>query len=260
MTSSRDLSTLFADCRRAPLKFARKKEGTILSTLTIPRVDYILSVLHAKAEIADRDHTVVDIAQIAETDKNFGQASAHLFVKEQTRYQTIYGDHVYNFRAVSPSYGRFLYMIARNCWAKRIVAVGTSTGLSTIYLAAALRDSGGGQLICSALDPTNAAQIRANLDAVGLLDLVEIREGDVLDTLRCVGSDVDILLLGGACSHYLPVLRLIEPFLNRGAAIIGENVFDPAYLDYMRDPENGYLSQPLTIDERSGREFAVRTA
>lgn len=150
-------------------------------------------------------------------------------------------------------------MIARNCWAKRIVEVGTSTGLSTIYLAAALRDSGGGHLICSALNPTDAAQARANLDAAGLIDLVEIREGDALDTLQCVGSDVDILLLERGCSHYLPILRLIEPFLNRGAAIIGENAFDPAYLDYVRDPGSGYLSQSLAIDERRCREFAVRT-
>lgn len=151
-------------------------------------------------------------------------------------------------------------MIARNCWAKRIVEFGTSMGISTIYLAAALRDNGGGRLIGSELEPTKAARARANLEAAGLADLVEIREGEALDTLREVGGDVDLLLLDGAFSLYLPVLRLVEPFLNQGAAILGENAFDPAYLDYVRDPANGYLSQPLAIDEGRGNEFAVRTA
>ncbi len=131
-------------------------------------------------------------------------------------------------------------------------------GVSTIYLAAALRDNGGGQLIGSELEPTKVTRARAHLEAAGLADLVEIREGDALDTLEDVGGEVDVLSIDGAFSLYLPVLKLIEPRLTPGAVILGENAFAQDYLDYVRTPANGYFSRSLDIDEGRGNEFTVR--
>jgi predicted O-methyltransferase YrrM len=114
-----------------------------------------------------------------------------------------------------------------------------------------------GRLIGSEFEPSKVARARAHLDAAGLADLVEIREGDALETLRDVGGEVDLLLIDGAFSLYLPVLRLVEPALRPGAIILGENAFDPAYLAYVRDPANGYLSQAV-LDAGRGNEFTVR--
>ncbi len=130
--------------------------------------------------------------------------------------------------------------------------------ISTIYLAAALRDNGGGQLIGSELEPAKVARARAHIDAAGLGDLVEIREGDALETLKDVGGEVDLALIGGAWSLYLPVLKLIEPRLRPGAVILAENAFAEDYLGYVRNPANGYIAQTLPIDEGRGNEFAVR--
>ena len=88
---------------------------------------------------------------------------------------------------------------------------------------------------------------------------MEIREGDALETLTDVGEQVDLLLIDGAFALYLPILKLVEPRLRPGAVILGENAFDPAYLEYVRDPANGYLSQPLALDVGRGNEFTVRT-
>jgi predicted O-methyltransferase YrrM len=179
---------------------------------------------------------------------------------ERADYRAIYRGRANNFLAVSPAYGRFLYMIARACKATRIVEFGTSMGISTIYLAAALRDNGGGRLIGTELEPTKVVSARANLDRAGLADLVDIREGDALETLRDVGGDVELLLIDGAFTLYLSVLKLVEPRLKLGAVVLGENAFDPGYLDYVRNPANGYISQPLPVDEGRGNEFTVRTA
>ncbi|GBQ25398.1 O-methyltransferase [Gluconacetobacter sacchari] len=231
-----------------------------MNTLTTRCVAQTLNALHAEAEIADREHIAGRIAQIETAGETFAQAVPRWLTEERAGYQQIYRGYAGNFLAVSPAYGRFLYMIARTCWAKRIVEFGTSMGISTLYLAAALRDNGGGRIIGSEIEPSKAARARANLEEAGLADLVDIREGDALDTLRAVGGEVDLLLLDGAFSLYLPVLRQVEPFLTRGAVILGENAFDPTYLDYVRNPENGYLSQSLAIDDGRGNEFTVRTA
>lgn len=242
----------------APTASAIEK-GRVVSTLSSRRVAQILDKLHQDAEAADRDYSDATMADMEASGATLEQVAAEMIAEERVNYRAIYRGYAENFLNVSPAYGRFLYMIARACKATRIVEFGTSMGISTIYLAAALRDNGGERLIGSELEPAKVARARANLDAAGLGDLVDIREGDALETLKDVGGDVDLLLIDGAFALYLPVLKLIEPRLTPGAVVLGENAFEPDYLDYVRNPANGYVSQPLPVDEGRGNEFTVRT-
>lgn len=227
-----------------------------MDTLSSPRVAALLGNLHRDAEAADRAHAEAMRAAIDAPGASIEQLVADLLASERD-YRTTYRNYADNFLAVSPDYGRFLYATARACRARRIVEFGTSMGISTLYLAAALRDNGGGHLIGSEMEPAKVARARAHLDAAGLGDLVDIRAGDALETLRDVGGDVDLLLVDGAFSLYLPVLKLIEPRLRAGAVILGENAFEPGYRDYVRDPANGYISLALP-DEGRGNEFTVK--
>jgi len=229
-----------------------------MALITSGRVSETLDKLHRDADAADRDFMAKVMAQFEASGATLEEAAAKLVDEERASYRTVYHGHAAHFLAVSKAYGRFLYAIARARKARRIVEFGTSMGISTIYLAAALRDNGGGRLIGSELEPTKVARARANLAAANLADLAEIREGDALETLKDVGGEVDVLLIDGAWSLYLPVLKLIEPQLAPGAAVLGENAFAQDYLDYVRNPANGYLSQPLAIDEGRGNEFTVR--
>jgi predicted O-methyltransferase YrrM len=235
-------------------------KGILVNSLSSGRLAQTLDKLHQGAEAVDRGYMTEIMADIEASGTTLEQVIAEKLAEERADYRAIYRDRADNFLAVSPAYGRFLYGIARACKAIRIVEFGTSMGISTIYLAAALRDNGGGRLIGTELEPTKVARARSNLDTAGLADLVDIREGDALDTLRDVGGDVQLLLIDGAFSLYLPVLKLVEPCLKPGAVVLGENAFDPGYLDYVRNPVNGYLSQPLPVDEGRGNEFTVRTA
>jgi len=222
------------------------------------RVAATLDRLHDEAHAADHGFMTAIMVELEASGETLEQAVSKLVAEERADYRTTYRGHVEHFLAVSPAYGRFLYAIARTRKATRIVEFGTSMGISTIYLAAALRDNGGGQLIGSELEPAKVVRARANVEAAGLDDLVEIREGDALETLKDVGGEVDVLLIDGAWSLYLPVLKLIEPHLPRGAAVLGENAFAPDYLDYVRNPANGYVSQSLAVDKDRGNEFTVR--
>ncbi len=230
-----------------------------MNTLSNGRAAEALHRLHREAETADRAFIDATMARIAASGATLEQAAAAMIAEERTDYRTIDRGHASHVLSVSPIYGRFLYMIARAARATRIIEFGTSMGISTIYLAAALRDNGGGRLIGTELEPAKVARARANLDAAGLVDLVEIREGDALDTIGEVGGGVDFLLVDASFSLYLPVLKLVEPQLRPGAVILGENAFASDYLDYVRNSGNGYLSQPLPIDEGRGNEFTIRT-
>src|SRR6516225_8569127 len=73
--------------------------------------------------------------------------------------------------------GTFLYLTARSVGARRIVEFGTSFAVSTIYLAAAVRDNGGGCVIGSGLEPTKAAKAGEKVAEAGLGTLAGFREG-----------------------------------------------------------------------------------
>ncbi len=231
-----------------------------MDSLSNGRVAQILEKLHQDAEAADRGFINKVMAELEASGATMEEAAATLMNSERADYRAQYRSHAQHFLAVSPAYGRFLYAIARARNATRIVEFGTSMGVSTIYLAAALRDNGGGQLIGTELESEKVARARANLETAGLADLVEIREGDALETLKELPGKIDVLLIDGAWSLYLPVLRLIEPHLETGAVVLGENAFDKDFRNYVRNPANGYLSQQLEIDQGRGNEFAVRTA
>jgi len=171
-------------------------------------------------------------------------------MRSKTDYAAFYGRLRDYPLAVSRDTGTLLYMLARSCRAGAIVEFGTSFGLSTLHLAAALRDNGGGRLITTEFEPSKAARARANLAAAGLADLVEIREGDALQTLRTdLPARIDLLLLDGAKALYDDVLDLLQSRLAAGALIVADNAdYCPDYLARVRDPANGYLSVPFADD------------
>ena len=69
-------------------------------------------------------------------------------------------------------------MLERSSGVRTILEFRASFGISTLHLAAALQDNGGGRLITTEFEPSKVARTRDNLAIGGLLDLVDIREGD----------------------------------------------------------------------------------
>ncbi|MBR1363539.1 MULTISPECIES: O-methyltransferase [Bradyrhizobium] len=218
----------------------------------------VLHRLHQEAEIAD--------GQLMQTFANEAKSRDEIISKaiaaESRDLNEVYRGLADNFLSVSPRFGRFLYMCVRASKAQRIVEFGSSMGISAIYMAAGLRDIGGGRLIGTDLEPGKIERARANLAAAGLADLVEFRHGDARETLSSgLGDKIDMVMLDGAFTLYLPILRLLEPHLKRGALIVGENALEEAsgYIDYVRDPENGYLSLSLPFEPGRGNEFTIKT-
>jgi predicted O-methyltransferase YrrM len=162
---------------------------------------------------------------------------------------------------VSPEGGRLLYALIRAARPSTVVEFGTSFGISTIHLAAAVRDNGAGHVISTELNAAKAARARANLAEAGLSDWVTVLEGDARQTLATVDAPVGFVLLDGWKDLYLPVLRLLEPRLTAGALILADDTISQAeqmtdYLTYVRDPAHGYLS--ILFPESDGLEITCR--
>jgi predicted O-methyltransferase YrrM len=150
--------------------------------------------------------------------------------------------------AVRPAVAEQLYVLALTPGVTRVVEFGMSFALSTIHLAAGLRDSGGGRLVTTELDAEKATYGQRNVVEAGLADLVEVRVGDARETLRELAEPIDLLFLDGLNDLYLPLLRALEPRLRRGALVAADRPQRPRYSSYVGDPGNGYASARLVGD------------
>lgn len=176
----------------------------------------------------------------------------------KTEYLDFYGRLKDLWLPVSRETGELLYMLARSTRARHIVEFGTSFGISTLHLAAAIRDNGGGRLIGSEFEASKVERARQHLLEGGLVDLVEIREGDALKTLAVdLPESIDLLLLDGAKALYADILALVESRLRPGALIVADNTdYCPDYLARVRSPASGYLSVPFGGDVELSMRFA----
>ncbi len=139
---------------------------------------------------------------------------------------------------------------------------GTSFGVSTLYLAAAVRDNQveNGVVIGTEYEPNKVEIARANFKEAGLSEFIELREGDLRQTLQDIGGPVDFMLVD-IWKVALPALELVSPHLRPGAIVACDNtVVDAAeyreYFEFVKDPRNRFRT--MTVPFEGGFELTVR--
>jgi predicted O-methyltransferase YrrM len=163
-------------------------------------VHALLARLHAASEAQEKS-----LSQIWFYLKRL--ISFYLF---RTPWAASADDHMRDkFVALEEDKCHFMYLLARSSGALNIVEAGTSFGVSTIYLALAVgqnvadqRAQGKtvtGRVIATEKEPTKAARAREHWAEAGdeVAGVIELREGDLLETLKMDGmpEQVDFLLL-----------------------------------------------------------------
>ena len=110
-------------------------------------------------------------------------------------------------------------------------------------------------------EPEKVRIARGHFAEAGLADLIDLREGDLRETLVAVEGPVDFMLIDIWTPMARPALSLIAPHLREGAVVICDNTlqFREAYADYfdfVHDPRNGLRT--MTVPFEGGLEFTVR--
>ena len=210
----------------------------VTNTLDSPHITNLLERLFQEADASGEA-----LQAVAQSD------ASHLLTS-RTGYRQLYALLKDIPLPVSRETGYLLYMLARSTDARHIVEFGTSFGISTIFLAAALRDNGAGRVITTEFESSKAARARENLTEAGLIDLVEIREGDALETLaHDLPVAVDLVLLDGAKGLYADVLQLLEGHLHSGSLLLADDArLCQEFVNRMRSDAKRYLSVPLAGD------------
>lgn len=168
--------------------------------------------------------------------------------------------------ALDRAKAEFCYQVCRALRARRVVEAGTSFGVSTLFLAAAVRDNvradgGEGIVIGTEYELEKAKAARSNFAEAGLSDLIDLREGDLRETLANVSAPIDFMLIDIWTPMARPALELVAPHLRAGAVVICDNTaqFRDAYRDYfefVNDPANGLRT--MTLPFEGGLEFTIR--
>ncbi len=120
-------------------------------TLSTPRVAALLARLFSEADASN-----------AKLRQFFGALSPEERAQRMSdpdNYRELYGRAKELYLAVAPAIAKLLYVLARSSGARAIIEFGTSFGISTIHLAAALRDNVGGRLIGTELEPSKVAVV-----------------------------------------------------------------------------------------------------
>lgn len=210
----------------------------VTNTLNSPPIVQLLDRLFIEADASEPALQAV------------AQSDASRLLTSRSEYRQFYGLLKDIPLPVSRETGHLLYMLVRSTHAQSILEFGTSFGVSTIFLAAALRDNGGGRIITTEFEPSKAARAREHLTEAGLIDLVEIREGDALETLsEDLPDTFDLVLLDGAKALYADILKRVEAHLRPGSLVLADDAhYCPEFVARMRSEAHRYSSVPLTGD------------
>jgi predicted O-methyltransferase YrrM len=214
-----------------------------MNSLITPPLSGLLDRLFAEAE-ASHVSMRQELARLTPEERAASEQSAG-------DYRTFYMTRAKSvYLSVSRETGTLLYMLARSIEARSVVEFGTSFGISTLYLAAAMKDNGGGRVIGTEFEPSKVVRARENIAAAGLSEFVEIRAGDALETLaRDMPQTVDLVLLDGAKSLYPKVFGLLAPRLRSGALVVADNAeMAPEYIRAVRQPGSGLVSTQCVDD------------
>ncbi len=127
---------------------------------------------------------------------------------------------------VAPNQGKLLQLLSFSVQAKRILEVGTLGGYSTIWLARGMR--AGGKLVTLEYEPAYAKVAEVNINEAGLSNVIEIRVGVALDTLRQMESEdtepFDLIFIDADKPSNPEYLKYALKFSHMGTIIVGDNV------------------------------------
>ncbi len=219
-----------------------------MSVIQDPELEILLAELHARSD--------EQAASLTEAERRPEYAS-------DQSLRTLRRDKLV---ALDRDKAEFCYQLCRATNARRIVELGTSFGVSTLYLAAAVRDNvratgGHGVVIGTEYEPDKAAAARRHFAKAGLSPFIDLREGDLRETLLEIDGPLDFVLVDIWIRMARPALELVSPHLRPGAVVLCDNTLrhraDYAdYFAFLDDPSNGFRTMTLPFD--GGFELSVR--
>jgi caffeoyl-CoA O-methyltransferase len=119
--------------------------------------------------------------------------------------------------------GRMLRLLTEAVGAKNVVEIGTSTGLSALWICIALEETEG-KLTTFELDPHRAALAREHFKQAAVDQFVTIILGDAHQNVTKLKGPVDVLFIDADKGGYVDYLEKMLPLVRPGGLILAHNI------------------------------------
>ena len=119
--------------------------------------------------------------------------------------------------------GRLLRLLAESIGAKHAVEIGTSTGISGMWLLMALQKTGG-KLTTFEYDAGRAATARGYFKEAGVDALATVIEGDAHQNVSRLSGPIDLVFIDADKEGYVDYLNKLLPLVRPGGLILAHNV------------------------------------
>lgn len=153
---------------------------------------------------------------------------------------------------------RYLHLLIRAVRPRRIVEIGSSNGLSTIWLALAAR-AYGGQVTETELIAERADEANANLARAGLAEVATVVPGDAREAIGALEEPIDFVFLDAEKDDYSAHFTAFFPQVAPGGVIVADNVTShdcSAYQAMLRARDD---VETVTVPLERGLEFTLKT-
>jgi predicted O-methyltransferase YrrM len=148
---------------------------------------------------------------------------------------------------IGPESGQLMHLLIQQSKFKTVVEVGASFGYSTIWFADAV-SAHGGKVISLELDAKKQTYAASMLKKAGLLEFVEFKNGDALESLAGISEPIDFVLLDLWKRFYIPCFDLVYPHLADGAMIAADNMRYPATVRETADNYRAHVKRHDKMD------------
>lgn len=160
-------------------------------------------------------------------------------------------------RNVGEETARYLYLLSCAIRPRQILEIGSSNGLSTIWLALGAREANG-TVTGTELLPERAAEANRNLVAAGLSDVARVIPGDARETVGRLSGPFDLVFLDAEKADYQTHFDAFFPLVPPGGLVITDNVIshDCSAFQAMLRAMDGVHT--VTVPLERGLECTVR--
>ena len=155
-------------------------------------------------------------------------------------------------RNLEPASAEFICALASGCRARHLLEIGGSSGLSTLALAAAARETGG-RLVSIEIEPQRQRQSRQRLEALGLADRVDFVLEDAGAVLHRYEA-LEFVLIDCEKDDYVRFLDMLR--LAPGAVVVADNILSHELWDYVRSVRGRQGVESVTLPIGKGLEVS----
>jgi predicted O-methyltransferase YrrM len=157
-------------------------------------------------------------------------------------------------RNLEPVSAEFISALAAGIGAKRLLEIGGSSGISTIALAAAARETGG-RLVSIEIDPTRQTESRETIQRLGLADHVEFILADAAVVLPGYTEPFDFALIDCEKHDYIRFFDMIPA--GPGTVVVADNILSHGLTDYSAHVRSRGGLESVTLPIGKGLEVSV---